>query len=66
MNMFQMNLINLRNTQFEQIDIILGYKNMIDDEKMNKTTCLNLIDSEHGFRPSMKIFTDILNGLYYN
>lgn len=48
----------------EQIDIILGYKSLIDDELMNKTTCLNLIDSEHGFRPSMKVFTDIIKGLY--
>ena len=48
----------------EQIDIILGYKNLIEDELMNKTNCLNLIDSEHGFRPSMKVFTDILNGTY--
>ena len=48
----------------EQIDIILGYKSLIDDELMNKTTCLNLIDSEYGFRPSMKVFTDILNGIY--
>ena len=48
----------------EQIDIILGYKGLIDDELMTKTTCLNLIDSEHGFRPSMKIFTEILNGTY--
>jgi hypothetical protein len=31
---------------------------------MSKTTCLNLIDSEHKFRPSMKIFNDILNGQY--
>ena len=31
---------------------------------MNKTNCLNLIDSEHGFRPSMKVFTDVINGLY--
>ena len=48
----------------EQIDIILGYKNLIDDELLNKTNCLNLIDSEHGFRPSMKVFTDIINGRY--
>ena len=48
----------------EQINIILGYKSLIDDDLMNKTNCLNLIDSEHGFRPSMKVFTDIINGLY--
>jgi len=48
----------------EQIDIILGYKSLIDDDSINKTTCLNLIDSEYGFRPSMKVFTDILNGRY--
>ena len=48
----------------EQIDIILGYKSLIDDEILNKTGCLNLIDSEHGFRPSMKVFTDIINGRY--
>ena len=43
---------------------IIVYKSLIDDELMNKTTCLNLIDSEHGFRPSMKEFTDIINGRY--
>ena len=48
----------------KQIQIILDYKGLIQEGDMNKTTCLNLIDSEHGFRPSMKIFNAILNGSY--
>jgi DNA mismatch repair protein MutS len=48
----------------EQIEIIAQYKQLIDSGNLNKKTCLNMIDSEYGFRPSMKVFNDILNGEY--
>lgn len=48
----------------EQVNIILSYKPLLDNGTVNKTGCLNMIDIEHGFRPSMKIFNDILKGAY--
>jgi len=48
----------------EQIEIILGYKQLVSDGDINKITCMNMIDSEHGFRPSSRIITEIFNGLY--
>ena len=48
----------------KQIKIIQDYKELIQEGGMSKTTCLNLIDTEHGFRPSVKIFNAILNGSY--
>jgi len=48
----------------EQIEIILGYKQLVSDGDINKTTCINMIDSDHGFRPSSKIITEVFNGLY--
>ena len=48
----------------EQMDIILGYKELIDNGVMNYTHCLNLIDSENAIRPSLKIFKEIMNGTY--
>ena len=48
----------------QQIDIILSFKESIENKSISKKTCLNLIDSNHNFRPSMKIFNDILNDKY--
>ena len=48
----------------EQQEIILSYKDMIENGTINRITCLNLIDSEHGFRPSLKVFNQILKGIY--
>ena len=48
----------------EQVNIILGYKAVLDSGKINKITCLNMIDTEHGFRPSLKIFNQIMKGEY--
>jgi len=48
----------------EQIKHILEYKELVIDGDINKTTCINLIDSEYGFRPSTKIITDVFNGTY--
>jgi len=48
----------------KQIQIILGYKEVIQRGDMSKVTSLNIIDTKHGFRPSMKIFNAILNGSY--
>ena len=48
----------------EQQDIILSYKDMIEDGLINRITCLNLIDSDHGFRPSLKVFNQIMKGSY--
>ena len=48
----------------QQQDIILSYKDMIEDGLINRITCLNLIDSDHGFRPSLKVFNQIMKGSY--
>jgi len=48
----------------EQIKIILSYKTLINNKSINKVTCMNMIDSEHNFRPSTKIISDVINGLY--
>ena len=48
----------------EQITIILSYKELVDSGDINKVTCMNMIDSEHGFRPSSKIITEIFQGIY--
>ena len=48
----------------EQIEIIKGYKQLVLDGTINKTTCINMIDTEYGFRPSSKIITEIFNGAY--
>ena len=48
----------------EQITIILSYKELVESCDINKVTCMNMIDSEHGFRPSSKIITDIFQGIY--
>ena len=45
-------------------DIVLSYKDMIESGIMTKISCLNMIDVEHGFRPSMKVFNEILSGRY--
>tara|TARA_Y100000389_G_scaffold154142_1_gene154595 strand:- start:385 stop:3441 length:3057 start_codon:yes stop_codon:yes gene_type:complete len=43
----------------EQIKIILSYKDSINSGDMNYITCMNLIDSIHGFRPTRKILKNI-------
>jgi len=48
----------------EQIEIIKGYKQLVLDGDINKITCINMIDTEYGFRPSSRIVTDIFNGTY--
>jgi DNA mismatch repair protein MutS len=41
----------------EQLRIIMSYKDKVNNETLNKTTCINLIDSKYGFRPSIKELT---------
>jgi DNA mismatch repair protein MutS len=48
----------------EQVDMILSYRDKVDSGCISKITCLNLIDSDHGIRPSMKILNDIFHGIY--
>ena len=48
----------------EQIGIILSYKDLVESGDINKTTCMNMIDSEYGFRPTSKIITEIFQGNY--
>ena len=48
----------------EQLKIILSYKDLVEDGTMNKTTCMNNIDSQHGFRPSSKIISEVFRGVY--
>ena len=48
----------------EQISIILSYKDLVESGDINKTTCINMIDSEHRFRPTSKIITEIFQGIY--
>jgi len=48
----------------EQIQIIQNYKQMVDSGTITKITCMNMIDSKHGFRPSAKILTDVFQGNY--
>jgi len=48
----------------EQISIILSYKDLVESGDINKTTCMNMIDSEHRFRPTSKIITEIFQGIY--
>ncbi len=48
----------------EQISLILTYKDLVLNGTINKTTCINMIDSEHGFRPTSKVLNDIFNDTY--
>jgi len=42
-----------------QIDIIMGYKQLVQDGDINKITCINMIDADYRFRPSSKEITEI-------
>ena len=44
-------------------DIIL-LNNLHINGDINKITCINMIDSEHRFRPTSKIITEIFQGIY--
>ena len=48
----------------QQINIVESYKESIENGTITKKTCQNLLDSEHGFRPSIKIVNDIIRGEY--
>ena len=48
----------------EQIDIIKSFKSKIDDKSITKTQCINMIDSQYKFRPSIRILNDILSDNY--
>ena len=48
----------------EQVNIIKGYQHLVSDGHMTKTTCINILDSNHGLRPSFKNITDIFAGHY--
>ena len=48
----------------EQINIILSYKPKIDSGIITKKTCLNLLDIDHGFRPSTQVINEVFSGTY--
>ena len=47
-----------------QIEIIQSFKEDIELGQLSKKTCLDMVDSEYGFRPSMKVFNEIIKGTY--
>lgn len=48
----------------EQINIILSYKPKVDSGIITKKTCLNLLDIDHGFRPSTQVINEVFSGTY--
>ena len=43
----------------EQIQIMLSYKDKVKEGLINKTTCINMIDTTHNFRPSSKYLNEL-------
>ena len=48
----------------DKINIILKFKDLIESECITKKLCINQIDSEYGFRPTLKQINDVLHGNY--
>lgn len=47
------------NYEEEQIQIIMNYKDQVVSKQITKSMCINIIDSQYGFRPTSKEITDI-------
>ena len=45
----------------EQIQIMLSYKDRVEEGILTKTSCMNLIDTTYNFRPSSKYLTELFS-----
>jgi hypothetical protein len=49
----------ISNLTDEQIDFIYQYKQLVQEGDITKTACINLIDSEYSFRPTIKQINEV-------
>ena len=48
----------------EQIEVVKSYQSAVESKQITKKFCMDLLDTEHGFRPSMKVLNDIFSNQY--